>query len=193
MLGLADCPSPPEEGTTMLTAEGLYARADRERYELVRGSLRVCEPPGGLHGALAVRVAGRLAAHVDARGLGVVLAESGYILSRDPDTVRGPDVSFLSRARLGDGPVPAAFIPGPPDLAVEILSPADRAADVAEKVVDYLDGGTRLVWVVDPERGRVVIHRPGTDPQVVAEDAALDGEDVVPGFRMTIAELMARG
>jgi Uma2 family endonuclease len=169
-----------------LTAEQLAHRPDLERYELVRGMLRVSEPPGGAHGAVAVRLASLLHAHVAAHGLGIVLVETGYVVARAPDTVRGPDVSFTSRDRLGAGPLPAAFIPFAPDLAVEILSPDDRVSDVEEKVADYLDGGTRLVWLVDPARRSVTVRRSGGTLSMVTAPAELDGEDVVPRFRCSL-------
>ncbi|HEX9895616.1 MAG TPA: Uma2 family endonuclease [Gemmatimonadales bacterium] len=178
---------------TRLTAEQLYARPDRDRCELVRGALRVFEPPGGRHGAIAVRLAARLAALVEAGRLGTVLEESGYVLRRDPDTVRGPDISFIAASRLPPGVVPVGFIPDAPDLAVEILSAPDRPAEVEEKVADYLGAGTRLVWVVDPRRRRVIVHRGANVPRVLGAGDVLDGEEVVPGFRLPIEVLFGDG
>jgi Uma2 family endonuclease len=121
----------------LVTAEELFNYPDPKRYELVRGVPRVSEPPGGVHGRLAVKLGGRLDEHVTRLGLGTVLVEAGYVLERGPDTVRGPDVSFVSTARLPPDRIPEQFISGPPDLAVEILSPGDRWAETEEKVADW--------------------------------------------------------
>jgi Uma2 family endonuclease len=185
--------NPTVEGRVSLppitTAEELFAYPDRDRYELVRGALRVCEPPGGVHGRLATRLTYLLHAHVDRHDLGTVLVESGYVLRRRPDTVRGPDISFVSRARMTPEQVPEQFIPGTPDLAIEILSPDDRAREIEEKLADYFEAGARLVWVVDPRRQSIVIHYPDRRSLLRTPSDVLDGEDVVPGFRCSVAEV----
>jgi Uma2 family endonuclease len=117
------------------------------------------------------------------------LVEAGYVLSRNPDTVRGPDVSFVSAARLGPGQIPKAFFTGGPDLAVEILSPSDSPVEVQEKVADYLRAGARLVWIVNPDPGSITVHHPSRSPQVLSCPDLLDGEDVVPGFQCPVSEL----
>lgn len=174
------------------TAEELYAHPDRERYELVRGRLRVCEPPGGEHGRVAMRLGSLVHTYVERHDLGAVLVESGYILERHPDTVRGPDISFVSKARMGANSIPKAFIPGTPDLAVEVLSPNDRPSETAERIADYFGAGARLVWVVDPDRLCVVVHHPGGRAAELGRGDMLDGEDVVPGFQCDVAEVFAR-
>jgi len=171
------------------TAEELFAHPDRDRYELVRGALRVCEPPGGVHGRLAVRLSYLLHAHVERHDLGTVLVESGYVLQRRPDTVRGPDISFISRARMAPDQIPVQFIPGTPDLAIEVLSPDDRPGEIAERLTDYFAAGARRVWVVDPRRQCMVIHYPDRRPVELGTGDVLDGEDVVPGFRCRVAEV----
>jgi len=178
--------------TRLVTAEEFFDYPDSKDHELVRGMPRVCEPPGGVHGRLAGRIAARLVEHVERLGLGTVLVEAGYLLQRAPDTVRGPDVSFISVARLPPDQIPEQFIPGAPDLAVEILSPGSRWSEVEEKVADYLGGGARLVWLVDSRERRVMVRYPDRPPRIVAADGELDGEDVVPGFKLALAELFGR-
>jgi Uma2 family endonuclease len=173
----------------LVTAEELFNYPDPKRYELVRGVPRVSEPPGGVHGRLAVKLGGRLDEHVTRLGLGTVLVEAGYVLERGPDTVRGPDVSFVSTARLPPDRIPEQFISGPPDLAVEILSPGDRWAEIEEKVADYLAGGARRVWLVDPRERRLIVRYADRPSRVLADCDILDGEDVVPGFTLDLAEL----
>ena len=173
----------------VVTAEELFQYPDSKYYELVRGVPRVCEPPGGVHGMVAGRIIARLGGHVERLGLGTVLVEAGYVLQRGPDTVRGPDVSFVSISRLPPDQIPEQFIPGAPDLAVEILSPSSRWSEVEEKIADYFAAGARLVWVVDPGERRVIVRYPDRPPRVVATGESLDGEDVVPGFALPLVEL----
>ena len=180
------------EAARLVTAEELANYPDSKDYELVRGVPRVYEPPGGLHGRLGGRIAARLLDHVERFGLGTVLVEAGYVLRRGPDTVRGPDVSFLSAARLPRDQIPEEFIPGAPDLAVEILSPSSRWSEVEEKVADYLAGGTRLVWVMEPRERRVVVRYPDRPSRTLTAGDVLDGEDVVPGFALTLADLFGK-
>jgi Uma2 family endonuclease len=172
-----------------VTLEELATHPDRDRSELVRGVLYVSEPPGGLHGSLAVRLAHRLDAHVEQHGLGTVLVEAGFVLSRHPDTVRGPDVSFVSRARLDPARVPAGFLPFAPDLAVEIVSPDDRWTALEAKVQEYLGAGTSLVWIVDPPGRRVVVHHRDRPIRVLSDSDSFEGEEVVPGFQMPVVAL----
>jgi Uma2 family endonuclease len=177
----------------LVTAEELFDYPESKHYELIRGVPRVCEPPGGVHGRLAGRIAARLTAHVDRLGLGTVLVEAGYVLRRGPDTVRGPDISFISASRLPPERIPEQFIPGAPDLAVEIVSPGSRWSEIEEKVADYLAGGTPLVWLVDPRERRVIARYPDRPPKVVAANEVLDGEEVVPGFALPLTELFETG
>lgn len=177
---------------TLMTAEQLYDLPDRDKkYELVRGELRIGEPPGHVHGVLAVEIASRLTAYVRPRKLGVVTVESGYVLARGPDTVRGPDVSFIRRDRRPSAERAHLFVEGPADLGIEIVSPGDRRADIAETVADALAGGVRLVWVIYPKTRHAVVHAPGGIPQIVHADGALLGGDVIPGFSLPLADLFA--
>lgn len=125
-----------------------------------------------------------------AHGLGEVFADGvGYILARGPDLVRIPDVSFIARERLPAGVVPEGFIPGAPDLAVEIVSPGDRAEEIYGKVREYLGAGTRLVWVVWPRYRAVTAYTPDGQVRELGQDDELDGGDVLPGFQARVAEL----
>jgi len=150
--------------------------------ELVRGVLIVREPPGGRHGRIAMNFALELGMHVRAHKLGVVYAaETGFTLSRRPDTVRAPDVAFIRHDRLPSHE-PIGYPELAPDLVVEVLSPGDRPGEVLAKMADWLSAGTRLVWVIDPERRIARVYRADGSETIVTADQALDGEDVVPGF-----------
>ncbi len=182
----------PPDPDRLLTAEEFAQLPEEDgfyRYELVRGRV-VREPgPGWPHGRLASRLHVRLATFVEERGLGYIVLETGYIVERGPDTVRGPDVSFVSRARLGDKH-PEVYPELGPDLAVEVLSPSNRPREMAEKLAQYFSAGTRLAWVIDPKRRTAKVYRPGRDVRVLHEQDELDGEDVVPGFRCRLADVL---
>ncbi|MBI2614655.1 MAG: Uma2 family endonuclease [Gemmatimonadetes bacterium] len=173
-----------------LTAdELLHVNLPDQRTELVRGVLVVREKAGFRHGAVTMRLAKGIADHVDARGLGLVLAaDTGFKLATDPDTVRAPDIAFIRRDRLPD-PEPLGYLDHAPDLAVEVLSPGDCPGEVLTKVGDWLDAGTRLVWVVDPARRLVRVYRADGSQSVVAEHDVLDGEDVLPGFSCRLSAI----
>ena len=175
-----------------LPAESLYSLAwDGMRHELAAGVLLSEPPAGGEHGRVEVRIAVILERFVRAHDLGVVYADTGFLLARAPDTVRAPDVAFVSRARALALRGIATYLPLAPDLAIEIVSPNDRPMDVHAKVADYLTAGTRLVWVVDPATRTVVAYRRLLAPTRIARTGLLDGEDVLPGFRVPVADLFA--
>ena len=166
----------------MTADELLRLHVPDKHVELVRGVLVVREPAGYRHGEVTARLANLLMNYADAGNLGrVVAAETGFKLTADPDTVRAPDIAFISRVRLPD-PKPTGYPELAPDLVVEVLSPSDRPGDVLAKVADWLSAGTRLVWVVDPERRQARVYRQDGSDTVVSANDTLDGEDAVPGF-----------
>ena len=178
--------------TSSMTAEDLLHRPDDGyRHELIRGELKRMSPAGHRHGRLAANVMISLGVHVRTHDLGAVYAaETGYQLASDPDHVRAPDVSFVSRERLARIGETDGYWPGAPDIAVEVVSPGDRYAEVEEKVRCWLDAGTRMVVVVDPPRNRTVrVHRPRSLVVDLTADEILDGGDVVPGWRLPIREI----
>jgi len=118
-----------------------------------------------------------------------VVAESGFRLEQQPDTVRGPDVAFIARERIPAEGLPRAFFEGPPDLAVEIVSPSDTAADLEIRVHDYLRNGALRVWVVYPDSRRVAVHRRDGTARWYSEDAAIEDEGLLPGFSLPLREI----
>ena len=175
----------PGRPLTVSEFEGL-PEEDAYRVELVRGRLVRSPRPASLHGRLVVRLARRLDEFAEAGGHGVVLADAGVILARNPDTVRGPDIAFFSTGRIPDTAYATTFW-GPPDLAVEITSPSNRASELQTKVADYLDAGVRRVWIVDPPTRSVTVWAPGGEERLLRDDATLEGDDVLPGFRLSLA------
>ncbi len=182
---------PNMSSPALMTAdELLHVRIPDKRVELVRGALVVREPPGYTHGRVTVNLAVRLAAHLEARGgLQVLVAETGFTLARNPDTVRGPDLAVLRRDQV-PVPEPRGFLELRPELVVEVLSPGDRPGEVLAKVADWLSAGTRLVWVIDPERRLTRVYRDDGSERTVNADQVLDGEDAVPGFSCPLGAIL---
>ena len=178
----------------LLTAEELLRlNLPNKRTELVRGMLIIREPAGYQHGDIAARLLVAIGSHVEAHQLGrVFAAETGFTLERNPDTVRAPDVAFISDARLPE-PAPRGFAEMAPDLAVEVLSPDDYAPEVLEKVADWLKAGARLVWIVDPIRANARVYRADGSELLLGLNDSLDGEDVLPDFTYAIGRLLRRG
>ena len=179
-----------------MTAHGLMTADELERLpdsdkptELVRGRMIVREPPGARHGDIVVNLIVVVSQFVRARHLGRVLTESGFVLFTDPDTVRGPDISFVRHERMPD-PIPRGFVRVAPDLAIEVLSPSNRPGEVLEKVADYLNAGTLLVWVIDPDRRQARVHRADGTVSVISNSENLDGEDLLPGFSCALAQVL---
>jgi len=162
----------------------------RRRYELVRGELFVMESAGIEHGRVAAVVAGALLEHVRRVGGGIVLAaETGFIIERDPDTVRAPDASFISQERYDRVGPTTKYWSGAPDFAIEVLSPEDRPGKVREKLREWLAAGTVAVVVLDPAARTATVHRQESEPRVHDLGERLDLSDAVPDFRPTVAEL----
>lgn len=161
-----------------------------ERYELVAGELRVMSPSGWRHGKIVSRLTARLASYVEEHDLGLVFgAETGFRLATNPDTVRAPDASFVAKKNLPESEPGEGFWPGAPDLAVEVLSPGDRAAEVKEKVDAWLTSGCGVVWIVDPKLQSVTVHRSNAGAQTKLLGDSLSGEAEIPGFLCTVDEL----
>ena len=181
--------------TTRVTADQLLQMPDDGyRYELVAGELRKMTPAGWRHGTGGGNLHALLGYHVMQHKLGRVLgADPGFLLSRDPDTVRAPDIAFISQQRL-EGELPTeAFWPGAPDLAVEVVSPGDPTGEVDEKVKSWLDAGAKIVWVVNPKWRSVTVYRTATDIKTLTENQELAAEDLVPGFRCRVGDIFASG
>ncbi len=175
---------------TMITADQLLEMPRQPRMELVKGELVEMSPIGGEHGYLASRLWRLLDAFNAKHNLGFLAPEVGYILSRDPDTVRAPDLAFVSSARLPE-PRRRGYLDVAPDLAIEILSPGDRPGQTLHKVAEYLNAGVRLVWIIDPEGKEVTSYRANGRTRVYSGDDEVPGEDVLPEFSFKPSHLFS--
>ncbi len=173
----------------LITAEELLRMLDDGfRYELVRGELKQMAPTGDEHGYIVGEVSAELRNHVKANGLGrVYAAETGFKIYSNPDTVRAPGAAFVNRETLEA----KGYRPDTPDLAVEVVSPNDTHSEVVEKALEWLEAGCRMVIVVEPKRKAATVYRSREDIRILAEGDAIDGADVVPGWRLPVADIFA--
>ena len=174
------------------TAEQLAAMPDDgNRYELVKGVLHMMSPAGRRHGRVAARLNAWVTVHVDQRDLGeTYAAETGFLIQRHPDTVRAPDVAFVSRDRLAGRPDDIGFLPLAPDFVAEVVSPNDQPRNVEAKSRAWIDAGVRVVLVIDPQTSTVREYRSGSAPRTYSS-GLVDLGDILPGFQLDVTELFA--
>lgn len=173
----------------LVTAEELERfPSDDNRYELVAGHLVPMTPVSFAHGRTVIQFGSLLHEYIRKRKLGVVVAEVGFILATDPDTVRAPDLAFLRPEHIPT-PDPRGFWPGAPDLAVEVLSPDDRPGEMRLRIDEYLTSGVDAVIIVDPDLKSVELHRPSRAMLTLADANTLDLDDVLPGFHCRVGEM----
>jgi Uma2 family endonuclease len=178
-------------GIRMTAEELLHLPDNGKRYELVNGELCEMSPAGGEHGIVGGRALRRVGTFLDHHpdvGGEVFTAETGFRLSRDPDTVRAPDVAYVVQARLSQASVPG-YPELAPDLIVEVVSPSDRASAIQEKIDEWLRAGVQLAWVLYPTTRSAMVYRADGTTQLLHADDALSGETVLPGFSVRLSEL----
>ncbi len=175
-------------GTEPITAEQLLVMD--ERGELIRGVFCPTMVPGIQHGQVIANLIILMAAAVKPTKIGtIVTADAGVLLSRNPDTVLGPDISYFSKERLPLDAEIRGYAETPPELVVEVVSPSDTPREVAGKANMWLVGGVRLVWVVWPETKMVEVYRANNQPETLRETDTLTGGDVLPQFSVTVADI----
>ena len=178
--------------TTLMTVEDLLLMPDDGRkFELVRGELHVMAPVNYIHGRIVVWVSRKVGDFVEVNGLGDVNSDTGFVLARRPDIVLAPDISFIRADRIPELADQASYAELAPDLAIEVLSPSNRAQEMLDKVLLYLEAGTLLVWILDPNREAVIAHTPDRVARTLIAGDILDGGDVLPGFSLPVAEIFA--
>ncbi len=174
-----------------ITAEEfLLMPDDGKRHELVEGELtELTPPPGWVHGKTQLNTGIVLREFVRPRRLGDVVTETGFVISTDPDTVRAPDVAFVSAGRLPKGEPPTGYLRLVPDIAVEVVSPSDTASEIRSRARMWLEAGCRLVWVVYPASRSVTVYRSMSDAVTLEADDVLDGAPVLDGFGVSVSDL----
>lgn len=176
--------------TKLYTAEDLVKMGADAPYELEMGELVEVCPSFGDASVYAVNIIAPLTSFVKRGKLGVVFGpDGGFFLTRDPDTVRAPDVAFVRRDRIPPGFDLHQFFPGAPDLAVEVLSSSNTRSEIERKMAHYFAAGTLLIWIANPPRQTVEVIRSDQTRRRLHAGDVLDGEDVVPGFRLPVAEI----
>jgi Uma2 family endonuclease len=173
---------------TLLTAEEYLRLPDNgRRTELVRGRLVEMNMPAPRHGFVCANVVRIVGSFVTERDLGRVMSnDAGVVTERDPDTVRGADVSFYSYARLPKGSLPEGYLDVVPEFVFEVMSPFDRRSAILVKVGEYLEADAIAVCVLDPSTASLTVYRNGADAQRLTGDEELTLPDILGGFRVPI-------
>lgn len=178
--------------TRPLTVEE-YDQLDSDlRYELICGELVPMPPmPGEIHGAVTNRFAIRAGSFVEENDLGECFAaETRFLIARNPDTARAPDWAFIAKSRLsetlakGSGHVV-------PDIILEVRSPSDKEENVLDKIQAWLSAGVKIAWELNPQPQILTVYRAGREPQTLGIDGTLTGEEVLPGFTLSLRRLFA--
>lgn len=175
----------------LMTAEEfmlLPEPTDGRKQELVRGEVITMFPPNWEHGEIAGNVHFAIKMYLLGNPIGRVTVEGGAVVDREPDTVRGPDVSYMSKERMPLDKRMNAYAEGAPDLCVEVLSPSNTRANIREKLTEYFGGGAKLVWVIDPEDRSTTVYRNAQEGRVLHQGTTIDGGDVLPNFTCPVAD-----
>ena len=177
--------------TTLMTAEELLELPrGQHRYELINGELKTMSPSGHNHGRIGARLTAILWRFITDHEMGDVYgAETGFILTSNPDTVLAPDIAFISEQRAREFRGAKGYWPGPPDLAVEVLSPEDTSPKTIKKVGQWLGYGAKQVWIVDAKHQTVTIHRSLREARTFASGETVEADDLLPGFRIAVADI----
>ncbi len=171
-----------------ITAADLLAMPDDgKRYELVAGELMELPPPILEHGETQANVGRILGNFVIPRKLGKVFTEAGFLIAENPDSVRAPDVSFISAGRVASGRLPAYFR-GAPDIAVEIVSPSSSEPEAAARALMWLEAGSAAVWMLYPESRSAKVYRPMRNVVELGADDVLDAAPVLDGFAVKVSD-----
>lgn len=198
MVTLIQHPAPtqletPAEEKVWTDAEFMALNRDGHRYEIVNGELIDMGNSGAKHGYVCSVLMILLGGYVHIQKLGAMF-DSSTAFKMKSGNKRSPDVSFMAKERLqGLDELPDGFLEGAPDLAVEILSPSNTVEEIHNKLVEYFDNGSRLVWVINPKEKYVLVYRSSQEPDRLLKSIdSLDGEEIVPGFSLAIAELFQK-
>jgi Uma2 family endonuclease len=176
-----------------MTAEELFASPEYEKHcELVNGELITMAPAGGEHGIITIHITLLVGDFIWKRRLGkCVAAETGFILSRHPDTVRAPDFAFIPKDRIPPEGISEKFLTLVPAIVIEVLSPRDHALGIADKIEDWVRFGVDEVWVVNPKLKTLTVHTATHDPHLLRVNDTFQGSPILPGFSLPIADIFS--
>lgn len=174
--------------TALMTAEELL-QLPRGHYraELINGKLKTMPLSGVPHGRITMGLIVSLGQFVLDHDLGEVYGV-GCQLTWNPDTVLGPDIAFISKQRLEEVGEVEGYWPGPPDIAIEVLDPRYRTAEV-NKISRWFSFGTEQVWIVDPKHSTVTVYRSPSDATTFSGSDYLEAPDLFPGFRLSLDKI----
>ena len=176
---------------TLLTGEEFALIPGLGRCELVAGRIVTMSPTNWKHGDFVTEIAWHLHSFVKERRLGKVLTgEVGIYVRRDPDYIRGADVVFISSERIAQI-TSESYLDVAPELVVEVISPGNTWQEMRDKIEEYFAIGVKGVWLVEPERKQVLVYRSPTEMTALDENDTLEGEGLLKGFSLPLAELFA--
>jgi Uma2 family endonuclease len=166
---------------------------DGHHYEIVNGELLDMGNSGALHGYVCSLLLAALMGYILPKKLGVIL-DSSTAFNMKNGNRRSPDIAFFAKERLqGMVELPSGFLEGAPDLAVEVLSPGNTIEEMEDKIREYFENGSRLIWVISPNQHYVMVYRSAQEPDRLLKSIdSLDGEEVVPGFTFPVADLFQK-
>lgn len=172
------------------TAAELLKISSTGRYELIKGVIYELSPPGMRHGVIAWKILQKIGTFIEKNKLGIITSsETGYKLSSNPDTVRGPDGAFISNKRLEEIGIIDGYSTVMPDLAIEVNSPSDNYSRIYKKVQEWLLAGVSQVWVLEPDDRSIIIYYSNKKSLILEEEDELDGGDILPGFKCKIRDI----
>ena len=176
---------------TLMSVEKFAALPeDGQMHELVEGELLTMPPPGFLHTNIVALIFGSISVFLSQNPIGRAFAEGGFLLIEDPPTVRQPDIAFVRADRIPQR-WEGIYFRGAPDVAIEVVSPSDRAGDLELKVRQYLAAGAKAVAVVYPQTRSIWVHRPAGSPHLLGISGNLEIPDVLPGWSVAVSEILA--
>ena len=180
-----------QTNSEITSAEQLFqAPSNGNRLELVRGVLFMMSPAGSEHGRIASRILIRLGSYVEANDLGETFAaETGFLIEKDPDTVRAPDAAFVSHKKLNETDQSSAYLPLSPDLVVEVVSPSDSSSDVEAKAEQWLSAGSQIVLVADPRNETLRVYRSKSEIQVLHAGETFASGEVCKDWQLAVNDV----
>ena len=174
----------------LMTAEEFFQKYEHQQVELIEGIVKELPMPTLKHGYICSEIAAILREHVKKNDLGRVMSNDSFVkVRRNPDSIRGADVCYISYERLPKGEIPEGLLDVVPDLVIEVRSPSDTWTEMIAKVLDYLSAGVRVIVVLNPPTKSVAVYRPDTEGDIFRREQELVVPDILPGFSVEVRKL----